>query len=273
MKMFVLVLLNFHNRPWKEAQLSYLRLIQTADLKRRRMRDHKANAMFVAYRVEEASPTSYRTQPLILNLNEVENLPNKASSDHASIDYVRGDVLGFCEVSVIPFGLTSTISYNSPSALEEDYYFDDDASNDNMNSRRMIPKRIRGSEIERPVLTNLAVKVEVRRSGVGSKLLDACESAVRLWGKSEMVLEVEEENIGARRWYQKRGYRVLFSDPSSKRYDVNGLVLKKVKCTRQILRKSLLFTQPQVVGGNDAKDAFEHFGLSVLRRLRDSVLL
>ena len=251
--------------------MSYLRLIQTADLKRRRIRDQRTNAMFVAYRVDEASSTDYQSRPLILNMKEVYNLNANIMSNEK--DYVRGEVLGFCEVSTVPFGLAPS-TFNS--ALDDDdNFFDYDQQNDNMNSKRMLPKRMRYSETERPVLTNLSVKLEARRSGVGSKLLDACERAARSWGKTEIVLEVEEENVAARKWYQKRGYRVLFSDPTSKRYDVNGLVLKKVRCTRQILRKSLAFRHPQSQlsrQDDTTRNTFDNFGLGVLRRLRDNVL-
>ena len=135
---------------------------------------------------------------------------------------------------------------------------------------------------DRPVLTNLSVAINARKSGVGSKLVDACEKTVsREWGKSEIVLEVEEDNVTASSWYQKRGYRVLFSDSISKRYDVGGLVVKKVPCTRQVLRKPLnnrSTTQRATVASiNDSETSmtspFNSFGSvgDALKRLRENM--
>ena len=296
-----------HQRPWKEVQLSYLRMIQMNDLRRRRARDQTTNAMFVAYRVEEASPNAALSQPLILNLRNVHNLASldtatisSLSSSGEQIDLVRGEILGFCEVSMIPFGLVPAISvssssvsnspmaYTSPLDNNNNNIFDNgdenDDDNDTINSKRMIPRQMRNVNVARPVLTNLSVKKNARVSGVGSKLLEACERTARAeWGKSEMVLEVENDNVAAQKWYQKRGYRVLFSDPSSQRYDVNGFFLKKVGCTRQILRKPLnTFRAPQLVSttsnNNDTNNnninkspLLDTFG-GVLRRLRENVL-
>lgn len=237
-------------------------MIQMADLRRRRVRDKNTNAMFVAYRVEEAAPNAAQSQPLILNLRDVNNLNVLAA---AATDYVRGEILGFCEVSMVQFGLVPSDVPPLPSG-----YIYDDAGDDNLNSKRLVPKRMRIADVPRPVLTNLSVKVDARSSGVGSKLLNACERiASGEWAKSEIVLEVEDDNVDAREWYQKRGYRVLFSDPTSRRYDVSGLFLRKVGCTRQILRKSFGFRRSAPVVSEE-----QSFGglNNVFRRLRDNVL-
>jgi len=239
--------------------------------------------MYVAYRVEEASsPDAAQSQPLILDTKDIYNLNALTPSSAEQRDYVRTEVLGFCEVGMVPFGLipstttpASTV-YRSPIENNNDNFYDDDNDdkNDNVNSKRMIPRNLRSLNMERPVLTNLAVKKEARSSGVGSKLLDACERTAAVeWRKAEMVLEVEDENAAARKWYQKRGYRVLFSDPTSKRYDVNGLFLKKRGCTRQILRKSLSFRAPQIISPSDeAKTPLLGSFEGVFRRLRENVL-
>jgi hypothetical protein len=54
---------------------------------------------------------------------------------------------------------------------------------------------------------------------------------------NEIILEVEDYNIQALEFYRKRGYDVLFSDPASRRYDVQGLWLRKVRCRRDVMRK------------------------------------
>lgn len=250
--------------PWKEVQLSYLRMIQMADLRRRRARDTMTNAMFVAYKVEEAPPDAAQSKPLILKVRDVNNLNEIATGE--TTDFVRGEVLGFCEVSMVPFGLAPVTMPPLPNG-----HIYDTAGGDKLNSRRLVPKRMRNTDIPRPVLTNLSVKVEARASGVGSKLLQACErtASVEL-GRSELCLEVEDDNVAARIWYQKRGYRVLFSDPTSRRYDVSGLFLKKVGCTRQILRKSLnSFSPPEVSGSS-----LNSFGglNKAFKRLRENML-
>lgn len=230
--------------PWKELSLSYLRTIQMADLRRRRSRDINTNAMFVAYRVEEASSDSVLSKPLILNLREVYNLKSLPGATDQTKDYIRSDVLGFCEVTIVPFGIGAPVSIKPqqsllvPALLDSNgNFYDDDAP---INPPALSPSPTRTNIADRPVLTNLSVDLDARKSGVGSKLVEACEKTVsREWGKSEIVLEVEEDNVAASTWYQKRGYRVLFSDAISKRYDVSGFVVKKVRCTRQVLRKPL----------------------------------
>ena len=57
------------------------------------------------------------------------------------------------------------------------------------------------------------------------------------WNMNEIILEVEDYNTKALDFYLKRGYTVLFSDPASRRYDVAGFWLKKVRCRREIMRK------------------------------------
>jgi len=226
-------------------------MIQMADLRRRRRRDTTTNAMFVAYKVEEAASNAALSKPLILNLREISNLRSLVTNgdDPNQKDFVRTDVLGFCEVSIVPFGLGKAIApaqtINPPQlakltiTIDSNGNFFDDES-EVLKPRSMVTQGARTNYADRPVLTNLSVDMRARRSGVGSKLVEACERVVsREWGKSEMVLEVEDENKAALSWYQKRGYRVLFSDSTSKRYDVSGLVVKKVKCTRQVLRKAM----------------------------------
>ena len=99
---------------------------------------------------------------------------------------------------------------------------------------------------KRPVLTNLAVVAKARKSGVGSKLVEACEKAVLAWcppmaskKHSEIVLQVEETNSNAQRFYEKRGYKVLFADPSCRRLDSSGILLRKVRTTKICFRKEL----------------------------------
>ena len=283
---YLLTKINESGSPWKELSLSYLRTIQMADLRRRRSRNTNTNAMFVAYRVEEATADTALSKPLILNSREVYNLQSLPGATDQSKDYVRSDVLGFCEVTIVPFGIGAPVTINPrksvlvPALVDSNgNFYDDDMPN---NSPVTPPSPTRTNIADRPVLTNLSVAINARKSGVGSKLVDACEKTVsREWGKSEIVLEVEEDNVTASSWYQKRGYRVLFSDSISKRYDVGGLVVKKVPCTRQVLRKPLnnrSTTQRATVASiNDSETSmtspFDSFGSvgDALKRLRENM--
>jgi ribosomal protein S18 acetylase RimI-like enzyme len=223
--------------PWKEVQIGYLKTLQAGDLKRRRQRYPRSNEMFLAYEVKPATGKDAMTKPLILNVNQIQNLPPSSSSkSNEPQEFVRGRILGFTEITQRPYGLGGV----------------DDAT----------PNRA--------VLTNLAVSPIARKSGIGSKLLKACEDhVVRKWDMKEIVLEVEDYNGNALEFYSKRGYQIMFSDPASRRFDVGGLFLRKVRCTREILRKPLVLQsagqrakEGEVGGGvqrNRSYDLFQRF--------------
>jgi GNAT superfamily N-acetyltransferase len=205
-----------------------LKALQTGDLRRRRERYPQTNEMFLAYQVEPASNGAAMTQPLILDLDQVHNFPPYARKSNNQ-EYVRGDLLGFCEITQRAYGLG---------------------------------RQIDETEMMRPVLTNLAVSRTARKLGIGSQLLDECEGhAARQWKLNEMVLEVEDYNTRALDFYGKRGYNVVFSDPASRRFDVGGLVLRKVRCTRNILRKTLELQRAQSASDevNFSFDFFQKF--------------
>lgn len=170
--------------------------------------------MFLAFAAEPAlNSRYYQRRPLITDNNEIYNLPDYVADQ----PFVRGELLGFCEITKRHYGL----------GMQED-------------------------EIVRPVLTNLAVSRRARTLGIGSKLLDRCERHVaRNWRMNEIVLEVEDYNTQALEFYVKRGYEVLYADPASRRFDVGGLVLRKVQCTRQVLRKNLALQQRAQQAGEE----------------------
>jgi ribosomal protein S18 acetylase RimI-like enzyme len=74
----------------------------------------------------------------------------------------------------------------------------------------------------RPVISNLAVDARYRRYGIGSSLLRACEDAVKEWGYDEIVLQVEDDNVNAKAFYEKQGFDTLFMDRAARRYDTVG---------------------------------------------------
>lgn len=57
-------------------------------------------------------------------------------------------------------------------------------------------------------VSNLAVAQSLRRQGIGSQLLMACEPIAKAWGFQELFLHVKDENQVARGLYQKLGYRL-----------------------------------------------------------------
>jgi ribosomal protein S18 acetylase RimI-like enzyme len=256
-----------HTSFVKELQIGYLKNLQAADLRRRRERFKDTNEMFLAYEVKRVTGTSTAilSQPLLLDdelKNDVYNLNNKKRKirdDDFSNDnddcYVRGDLLGFVEITQRPYGLgSSSIAVESSSSSEEEeivttYEYNTSLSG---NDRPM-----------RPVLTNLAVLKGARRSGIGSKLVDACETHVRKdWNMNEIILEVEDYNTKGLEFYQKAGFDVLFSDPASRRYDINSsLWLKKVRCRREIMRKVYNNRQLNLMESAD----------NLLRMLRETV--
>ena len=239
----------------KSLQLAYLRTLQSGDLQRRRERDgDDANAMFVARRLvplhTNAQRDKYKSSPLVVEYNNAHNCQDLfrrntngnnswgAHGHRAGVsddipDVVRGEILGFVEVTNRPFGLGGGGGGESIT-------------------------------LARPVLTNLSVCRDARRSGVGSCLLDMCEQYVATeWGQPEVVLEVEDDNEQAKDFYRKRGYDIVYTDHTARRYDLSGLWLREVRCRRLVMRKQL--QKPEAVQNS------VHFGIKVLQVLRDNV--
>ncbi|WP_407354996.1 ribosomal protein S18-alanine N-acetyltransferase [Methanolobus sp. WCC5] len=57
-------------------------------------------------------------------------------------------------------------------------------------------------------LQSIAVRVEYRRQGIASKLLEWSIDLVKLYGFHKMVLEVREKNMDARLFYLRNGFEV-----------------------------------------------------------------
>lgn len=63
-------------------------------------------------------------------------------------------------------------------------------------------------------LLAVAVDDELRGSGIGTTLLDHSEEAARASGCARIVLDVAENNPGARQLYERRGMRLEATSPS-----------------------------------------------------------
>jgi ribosomal protein S18 acetylase RimI-like enzyme len=62
-------------------------------------------------------------------------------------------------------------------------------------------------DVDRGVVEDLYVVPAHRDAGVGGRLLDAAEAALRAAGADAVRLEAMADNDGARRFYERRGYR------------------------------------------------------------------
>lgn len=216
--------------PWKALQLAYLRNTQYSDLRTRKFFSSRSNAMFVARRVFTIPAYEALNTPSILDPTSIYNadcLRGTTNGDTSGVAFAYGEVLGFVEVTEKPFGLGA--KYEG-------------------EQLRWSKGKGKGNDSLRPVLTNLSVKEDARKSGVGSKLVEACEDAVVSWKPPyrEIVLQVEEDNPSAQRFYEKRGYKTLFADPASRRYDTSGLFLKNVRTTKICMRKGLEFRRARM---------------------------
>jgi len=230
--------------PWKAWQLGYLRSLQNYDLnsKKRTCDNRVLYNMFVAREVIPAS--SVKVVYDVVDHKSINNINDKVKSG-SNENYVRGRVLGFVDVTEKSFGISS--NFELEGIMEN-------------STEKSVPSL-------RPVLTNLAVSDDARLSGVGSKLVESCEDAVlRLWPTeyNEIILEVEEENLLAQKFYERRGYKVLFSDPASRRYDTSGFLLQKVRTTKICYRKDL--SLKKVVSTED------NLGLSFFMTMRDKLV-
>ena len=244
--------------------LAYLKNLQYGDVKGKKfmLGNGINNSMFVARRIvpvveedEEDGLSMGGSAWEGLSMEEMMDedvggafggmIYNQDLLPQSEMGYVTQDILGFVDVTEKNFGLAGMEDEGNTLKKEND------GKNDDVDMGESMPPTKRNSATKRslrPVLTNLSVKPEARCSGVGSALVDACESIVMdKWSRKyfEMVLEVEEENEGAQGFYEKRGYVALFSDPTSRRYDTSGLLLNNVRTTKICYRKDLTLKRAQ----------------------------
>ncbi|KAL7543314.1 hypothetical protein ACHAWF_007366 [Thalassiosira exigua] len=231
--------------PWKAAQLAYLRNFQYGDIVARNAfrRDRRAD-LVVARRVrvapDAASANGNRAGADGQVVYNAEELP---SGDV----YVSGDIIGYCEVSEKNFGLGG--GYRS-------------------EGRRGASAGGSSRDDLRPYLSNLSVAPFARKSGVGSRLMDACEEAVWEWdaGYAEIVLQVEEDNPAAVQFYKRRGWEFVFADPTCRRFDTSGFFLSESRVTKYAMAKSLEAKKDDGDGGGAKEDS----GSQLIRKLRNS---
>lgn len=234
-------------------QLAYLKNLQLGDVKGKKflLSRNINNSMFVARQIIPCATNSNNS--IMISKDEKLDVAEFKIYNEQYLDggvannkeYKKGPILGFVDISEKTFGLPSdstkmVIPYDT----------------NNRNNDKSIDSPINKRSL-RPVLTNLSVKPEARKSGVGSALVDACESVVQnSWSTTydEIVLEVEEENVVAQKFYEKRGYVALYADPSTRRYDTNGIILRDVRTTKICYRKDLKSSNGWGAGGAVGKN-------------------
>ena len=242
--------------PWKAIQLAYLNNMQRSDILARNVfKQDQLVDLVVArrvYPVEDTSQINEDGNNLIDDIREIYNIEQLTESSTNGGMYITGEVIGYCEVSEKNFGLGAVGNYNNekkPSSTKK---------------KRQRP----GGEKPRPYLSNLSVVAYARQSGIGSKLMDACEDAVRSWnaGHREIVLQVEEDNPTAIQFYKRRGYKFVFADPTCRRFDTSGFVLKETRITKYAMVKKL----DTSVNGSGSNGAGRYDASSFVEKLRNS---
>lgn len=217
---------NSFTPPWKSMQLAYLRNVQYGDLMMRQfsqMRSTKRgkNEMYVARRVTQLPKQLVRKSKVdasrIVSRDDVYNVDILEEEDNDEYIFVADELLGFCEVTAKPFGLgPGNLGY---STLEGD------------------------KDIIRPVITNLAVRADARKLGLGRELVQTVYDTIQTWENynfEELVLQVEEDNEGGLKFYEKLGFQVVFTDPACRRYDTNGLFLRQVQVAKIAMKKDIV---------------------------------
>ena len=89
------------------------------------------------------------------------------------------------------------------------------------------------NNIQYPYISNLAVKENHRRQGIGSKLLGKCEQIALDWGYQEIRLHVLERNYSAKQLYAYKGYQILQVEPGWEQFCLEN-------STRLLLKKKLM---------------------------------
>jgi ribosomal protein S18 acetylase RimI-like enzyme len=221
--------------------LAYLKNLQFGDVRGKRYLLGNANSsMFVARRLK-CIGNGYLDPAYGYSISDLNDLGSVYNMDYfaeSEKGYEFGEILGFVDVTEKSFGLSGIAESSIRTIIPEE---DNDTSDLKKLNDAPI-KRKSNDRTMRPVLTNLSVAPSARGSGVGSALVEMCEQVVKNeWSRkySEIVLEVEEENINAQRFYENRGYVALFSDPTSRRFDASGIILRKERTTKICYRKDL----------------------------------
>ena len=253
--------------PWKALQLAYLRNSQSGEMVgRNAFRKNSKVDLIVArrvYTVDDASNINGNKANIIEDVSQIYNRDQllKMNGNTAAAAYIAGELIGYCEVAEKRFGLGTNFGSSSSAAASNKQKEQGSSSAVASNNKK---------KEQRPYLSNLSVVQSARQSGVGSKLLDAGEDAVRKWdaGHTEIVLQVEEDNTSAIQFYKRRGWEFVFADPTGRRYDTSGFFLKESRITKYAMIKRL-DTAPKN-NGDGANGRGNYSGTSLMEKLKNS---
>lgn len=232
--------------PWRALQLAYLGNLQKGDiLARNAFKQNDLVDLIVARRVYAVPGTTQINGNIADLVEDPSQIYNMGEADSQNIEsgemiYMTGEIIGYSEVSEKSFGLGAG--------------FDATATTTTIETTSQGKRKKKVGEKPRPYLSNLSVVEYARQSGVGSKLLDACEQTVRDWnaGYTEIVLQVEEDNQTAIQFYKRRGWEYVFADPTCRRFDTSGFFLKESRITKYAMIKRLTNGSENGEGASDA---------------------
>ena len=77
-----------------------------------------------------------------------------------------------------------------------------------------------------PKIANLAISPDIRRQGLGSKMVKQCLETAKQWSYPCVVLQVEGPNQRAREFYSTLGFEQVSIDKTTKAWDVSEWELK-----------------------------------------------
>jgi ribosomal protein S18 acetylase RimI-like enzyme len=90
-----------------------------------------------------------------------------------------------------------------------------------------------------PKIANLAVSPDIRRQGLGSRLLEECLTTARQWKYPAVVLQVEQPNTRAKEFYLSQHFDLVNMDTTTKAWDVSQWELRLVPTPKYFMKKDL----------------------------------
>ena len=134
-----------------------------------------------------SGPVCYFSSVLRLGLYEDLRYSLRSSDSNQCIYLVAtvSPAAGLLHQSVVVGAVEITFFRNLPFGLKASYY---------------------------PYLSNLAIRADYRRQGIGRELLRSCEAAVGEQGLEDLYLHVLKDNYPARQLYDGAGYRLRQAD-------------------------------------------------------------
>ena len=90
-----------------------------------------------------------------------------------------------------------------------------------------------------PKIANLAVSQDIRRRGLGSRLLEQCLETAKQWKYPTVVLQVEQPNTRAKEFYLSQQFDLVNMDTTTKAWDVSEWELKLVPTSKYFMKKDL----------------------------------